>query len=59
MKRMLTALLCLAMLAQLAFPVWAEDGHEIEQEDVLQYDQENGLEDNELTIESIYFPHSL
>ncbi len=53
MKKLLTALLCLALLAQLAFPVWAEDDLEIvlEQESIVQDAQEINLEDNELAIE--------
>ena len=53
MKKLLTALLCLALLAQLAFPVWAEDGLEIvlEQESLVQDAQEINLEDNDLAIE--------
>jgi len=53
MKKLLTALLCLALLAQLAFPVWAEDDLEIvlEQEPLAQDAQEINLEDNELAIE--------
>ena len=51
MKKLLTALLCLALLAQLTVPVWAEDDLviEIEQETLSQYGQEDVSED--LTVD--------
>ena len=41
-KRMLVFALCLALLAQLTFPVWAEDGIELELDpDILTQDARN------------------
>lgn len=53
MKKLLTALLCLALLAQLSFPVWAEDELEIErdQEFVFYAEQERDAEDVVVEIE--------
>lgn len=51
MKKLLTTLLCLALLAQVMFPVWAEDEVEAgpDQEILIQDDQETDSE--ELTVE--------